>query len=1170
MLVERYVEAVKSGVGVEEILCLTFTEKAALELKERIGARIGSEIEAGEKSSGIYLKALKNARNRMLEANISTIHSFCAQALREFPVEAGIDANFKVLEDFDSATLKEESCDRAIREALADERTSHGNSYSLLVRHGYKKTLGLLNDLLDNREKIEHIKVKGRRLLLEEATVVEHWHRLSKTIIRIVRENVKMKKGNLETEIDELEGALQNNGDVLFPLSGLLRRILTKDGSPRKRDVELVSQNSSETNLSVLGTVHQSLSNLSPNRKGISEYLLLLNTLLNLFEKSVEHYDRKKFLMSALDFDDLQIKTMHLLRENESVRAGLASKFKHIMVDEFQDTNFLQYDIFLKLINGFVGGAKLFVVGDPKQSIYRFRNAQVEVSYETEKQVSDLEDGVAISLLESFRMNEDLASFVNEVFRKAMVKDQVLDEVGLTSSIQTEYKPLVARRQKGGEPAVEIFLAGEDEHAESSGDESDKDPAMEQDVSELQARFVASRIREMVDRGETIKDVNLKETSREIRYGDIAVLMRSRTRLSAVEKALNEYGVRYSVTSGIGFYSVQEIFDLTNYLSFLLDNNADVSLLAVLRSPFFGISDEELFRASLFKGKTLFEKFQVFAESRDASDEVKYSVSVLKDEIQLAHRFTIPQLINRILERTGWLGAYRLSATGEQRIANMRKLLSIAREFEGRGFNNLYDFIERLKYLKITAREGQAAFEEGADVVKVMTVHAAKGLEFPVVILPFCDASTNRKGSLIVDDQVGILPFIKNEFPEELSIYRRFETQNEEAEITRLFYVACTRAMDRLILTTSAGKPGSRAATTFSRIISRSFDTSTVPETGFYNYPGGRARISTEIPEIKNKSYSENLKSENGRKEGEEENAGLFIEEIPADIDSEIYSATLLQTFRLCPTKYFLRYRLGMPAPDPGFRRPEIGGSLDEFDDSILSTVKGEIVHGVLHDVLASGVHDEAAIMAAAEDAIGSRFGDSLDKEVSSKLLKQVLLNSQNAIATLRSLTGSGKLHLEETITRRFGTDFLTGTLDLFVEDEKGFHVFDYKTNRLDKGFEKIYLDYEIQMKLYASLCSKLIPTMDRSESSQQNVFDVTIIFTREPGRYFTKDYSRKDIEEFESELNSMLNKIKSIGLPGGTYPSSDDKNLPTSMPHCSECEYFVGELKKECLFKRK
>lgn len=1173
VLTERYIEAVKSGVDVEQILCLTFTEKAALELKEKIGARFSSEIAARKNSGEGHLKTIRDARSKMLEANISTIHSFCSQVLREFPVEAGIDANFKVLENFDSATLKEEACDRAIREALAEERTSHGRAFNLLVRLGYKRTLALLVELLNSREKIEHIKIRGHKLLLKENVVREHWRSLSEAVVRIARENVRLRKGEPSAEIERIENSLKVDGDITSPLADLLQRVLTKEGAPRKREAEIIDGGtySRETALSILATAQKSLEDFSPNRKKVSDYFLLLQTLMDLFEKSVVHYDSKKVSMSALDFDDLQIKTMHLLRKNESVHFALTSRFKHIMVDEFQDTNFLQYDIFLNLIDNFSGEVKLFVVGDPKQSIYRFRNAQVEVSVQTEKEISGLENGTAVPLLQSFRMNSQLASFVNEVFTKAMTKDPLLDVVGFPSSVQTEYKPLIPQRPIGAEPTVEIFLAGGKRNMEATDKESGNDSSSGLTLSEQQALFIASRIKEMVDGKELLKDVKSVRLSqlgeinglneeRQIKYGDIAILLRSRSRLEILEKALNKKNVPYSVSSGIGFYSAQEIFDLTNYLTFLLDNNADISLLTVIRSPFFGISEDELFKASLCKGETFFEKFQSFSDSENASDEVKYAVSVLTDEIQLAHRFTIPQLINRILERTGWLGAYRMSVTGEQRIANMRKLLSIAREFEGRGFNNLYDFVERLKYLKDTAREGQAAVEETAEVVKIMTIHAAKGLEFPVVIVPFCDMKTYRQGSLIVNDQVGVLPFIRNEVPAELSLYQRFEKQNEQAEITRLFYVACTRARDKLILTTGPPKPDARGANSFAEILFKSLDISSPPESGYYEYPEGKIRVVAENLILRHEWKSEEQKRENEKPTQDASTGKVFLDPIPADIDGEIYSATLLQTFNLCPTKYFLKYRVGMPAS--GIRSSDSAGSLDDYDDSILSSVKGEIIHAVLHNLLAKEKHDEADIVKAAEQAIAGRFGNSLNEEETEKILSQVVRNSKNAIATLQGISKTGRLHLEETIARKFGSDYLTGTLDLLVEDENGFHVFDYKTNRLDKGTDKIYSDYEIQMKFYASLCSRL--------KSDQDYFDVTIIFTRESGKYLTKNYSRREIETFESNLGMIIRKIKAIEPVDGLYPPINDFTLPTSTPHCGECEYFVGALQSECLMKRR
>ena len=243
-----------------------------MELKEKIGARINSEIAAEGRSGGGHLKVLRNARSKMLEANISTIHSFCSQVLREFPVEAGIDANFKVLENFDSTTLKEESCDRAIREALAEERTNHGTAYSFLVRLGYKRTLTLLIDLLNCREKIEHLKIRRRGILMDEQTVREHWRNLTEAAIRIARENVKLKKGDFNAEINGIEASFETGGDVSGALASLVQKILTKDGTPRKREIAIVDGPTYpwETALSFLETVHGAMADfVSETKEGL-------------------------------------------------------------------------------------------------------------------------------------------------------------------------------------------------------------------------------------------------------------------------------------------------------------------------------------------------------------------------------------------------------------------------------------------------------------------------------------------------------------------------------------------------------------------------------------------------------------------------------------------------------------------------------------------------------------------------------------------------------------------------------------------------------------------------------------------------------------------------------------------------------------------------------------
>ena len=1162
VLVERYAAAVRSGARVEQILCLTFTEKAALELRQKIGERISSEYVSARQSGDPAAGPLAEARRNMLEANISTIHSFCSQVLREFPVEAEIDANFMVLEDFDASSLKEDACAEAVRDSLAEERTNtpglgKHSVHELLVRTGYARVISLLVDLLDNREKIEHARVSGKRIVLDEAALREHWFNIARGVADVIRLNVSARKGDFSREISALADATSGGSKSLAPLlmelKSSLSKILTKAGTPRKKEVAIESGStySGDEALSILQTPYLELKDVSDASiaKDAEGYFKTLNALVGLFTRSETYYAHKKYLMGALDFDDLQIMTLRLLTQSESVQKTLSSRFRHVMVDEFQDTNFLQYGMFMRLLDDLATDARLFVVGDPKQSIYRFRNAQVEVSNTAEKRLSGLTDGLSLPLSESFRMNADIAAFVNSIFAGVLKGTKVFEAAGFPSMTQTEYNALIARRPGGCSDPIELFVkekwGGQSEDSEEESGDADLSTV------DAQALFTAARIREMVDSKERIRSVKIGEKEREITFADIAVLLRTRAKLPLLEEAMTKYGIPYVVSAGIGFYSAQEIFDLTNYLTFLLDNDADIALLAVLRSPMFGISENELYAMSLMRERSLYDRLISFSCSAKAGDEVKYAASVLIVELQLAHRQTIPELINRILERTGWLGAYSLSPTADQRIANLRKLLGIAREFEGRGFNSLFDFVERIKYLKDTAREGQAPVDEAVEAVKIMTVHAAKGLEFPVVFVPFCDSISRRGSAMIINDQVGILPFVGDDVPAAFSLYKRFEMMNEQAEISRLFYVACTRAKDKLVLTTGT-KKSARSINSFTDILARSLDLSAVPEEGRFELDGLKIKVHRGIPDA---APPAKLLASEPLKLGE-----LFLDPVPADIDGEIYSATLLQTFRLCPTKFFLRYRLGMPAPDYAAGKAEAADSLDEYNDTILSTMKGQLVHAVLEQVVGSGDANDESIDAASARVVGSMPGSPVDEKSGTALAKLVAENARNAALTLREIGGEGKRYVEQTIMRRFGSDFLTGTLDLLIDDDKGFHIYDYKTNRLDKTQEEIYAGYEIQMKLYASLCANL--------KQGQKEFEVTIVFTREPGKYLRKVYTLEDLALFEAELADMLDKIKGMETTDGAFPPAD--LLPTVSSHCRECEYYSGEGVKGCVLGRK
>ncbi|MEN3039626.1 MAG: UvrD-helicase domain-containing protein, partial [Candidatus Kryptonium sp.] len=288
----------------------------------------------------------------------------------------------------------------------------------------------------------------------------------------------------------------------------------------------------------------------------------------------------------------------------DDVRKKLANQFRYIMIDEYQDTNHLQYEIVKKLINEFSGNTKLFVVGDDEQSIYGFRGSDVEVFSVTKNEIIE-RNGEEVPLSESFRLLKGIAAFVNAVFEKIMGEKISIYEV--------EHKPIVVGRDIDDDGIVELLVVKKDSTEKEEDDES------------VEANFVAQRILGLLEdeKAYVYKD-GLKK---KVEAGDIAVLIRNRNVLKPLESAFVKLGIPYIVSGGIGFYQTQEIYDFLNYLKFLVNTNDDVALVGILRSPFFAVSDREIFNISVYgEGSTFWEKVRNYV-SRDtkplASDKLK-------------------------------------------------------------------------------------------------------------------------------------------------------------------------------------------------------------------------------------------------------------------------------------------------------------------------------------------------------------------------------------------------------------------------------------------------------------------------------------------------------------------------------------------------------------------
>ncbi|MEE9584509.1 MAG: UvrD-helicase domain-containing protein, partial [Candidatus Brocadiales bacterium] len=557
--------------------------------------------------------------------------------------------------------------------------------------------------------------------------------------------------------------------------------------------------------------------------------------LLELAEK----YEEEKRSRSALDFSDLTEKAIQLLRTAPHVRLELREKFKYILVDEFQDTNRLQKT----LVDLLRSPGNLFVVGDARQSIYGFRDADLEVFLKYREEVAE-ESGAVIRMDENFRTRPEIIDFVNHVF------------MGIPrGKAPVGYSKLIAASRFGEkrDPSVELVL--------SKGANMDE-------ARRLEAIALARRIQDIVE-NEEVKITRLggpREGS-PISYGDIAVLLRTTADIKLYERALAELNIPFLVVRGRGLYNAREITDLVNFLK-VIDNPLDeIKLAAVLRSPFVGVSDECLFWLAHYSkdkngdGKEIFytlshadEIPEIEPHHRDRLLRFAEQLGLLRD---LKGRLPISAFMDAVIDKTGFDTRILALPSGRQKYANIRKIVELTRGFlEKRGFSGLGAFFRAISDLRVMEmREPEAPIDvERNDVLKLMTIHSAKGLEFPVVALADLSRDRrNRTGDLTFSKKTGLgfrtfNPVTRG--PEMTrSCYQIDEEQGQKdmEEMERVFYVALTRAEEHLLL---SGALGSRNKGGWLKALAENLDLSLesedMPESITFGGHGCKLRVITD------------------------------------------------------------------------------------------------------------------------------------------------------------------------------------------------------------------------------------------------------------------------------------------------------------------------------------
>jgi ATP-dependent helicase/nuclease subunit A len=726
VLVERFVRAVREdGIAPGRILAITFTERAAAELRGRVRVRL---LELGER------EAARDTEG----APIGTFHGFCARLLRLHALSAGLDPDFVILDEPGAARLRL----LAFRHALA----------ALLAETG--------------------MRAKGECLPASVET------------------GMRAKGECLPASV----------GDERLPDSAGTRReeaveLLAAYGPDRVRGMVLgvyAEQRSLGTSLPSLPQPKSS----DPAEQEAIRACALLGEVLQEFGRA---YSELKRARSALDFDDLELRARELLERHEGVRRMWAERLELLMVDEFQDTNRRQLALLELLEHG-----NLFTVGDELQSIYGFRHAEVEIFRERRRELGT--EGAALALVHNFRSRPPLIMAVNSVFGERF---------------GDAYTPLVAAREAGHEdgPLIELLLT--DKRAWSElGNRTQPTPPLARKVAGVlppatlwrhaEARLLAQRVAELVGTGQ-------------VAAGDVAVLLRAAGDLPVYERALEERGLRTLAAVG-SFWGHQQVGDLLMWLRALANPLDELALYSVLASPLVGLSSDGLARLALaaraagtgaWTAIVSAEGLGAECAGADGACLARFAERFAAERRDAPTRPIAELLLRAIalddLRPVGYERHVLSLAWGERRLANVHKLLRLARRFEAAEGRDLRGFLDHVEHSRTLAEGSEPHAPTGSepDAVRLMTVHAAKGLEFPVVCLADLGRACNSTPTdLLVDgERIGLrLANLDGSPPASCLDYEQLSEERrraQAAEEERIVYVAMTRARERLLLSGS-------------------------------------------------------------------------------------------------------------------------------------------------------------------------------------------------------------------------------------------------------------------------------------------------------------------------------------------------------------------------------
>ena len=783
VLAERILNLLRGGVRPGQIVAVTFTEAAAAELR----GRVTEVIEArAEDEGGVWRDVLAG----LPLMQVSTIHGLCVRVAREHPVESGAGLGFTVLDEDEARAWLDEHLSPVLAELPLE---------TLLLIPGKIRSEVLETLLQDPTAAQAALDVAVRRAAVDPAVrAAQAWEAVGAEWNAAVQ-CLSEVQGPAGDELENLRlAALQAACPAPLLGVGLLavRALLAQHKGTLGRGWTREAKSAVHAALGTLKSFAARGDLVGEAGDASQAHDAAILALHTIFGHVQRRFAELKAEQEVATFADLEVYADAALLFPE-VRSYYAARWTHLLIDEAQDTNPVQW----RLLSALAGeGVNLTVVGDEKQSIYAFRRADVEVFRAAQREVQ-ARGGQVVAMATSFRTHAALVEVINAYFENLMRGPD-------------ERRPTAAR--------FEVLSAHRPEHPFGEGEPSAEVHVIQgDDVAALraaEARHLTQRIQALLLTGPPVYDRTLRGT-RPLRLSDIALLFRVRSGMKACEDALAQAGLPYVVYGGRGLYDRPEVQDAVNLLQAVADPTSDVVLAATLRGPHAHLSDDTLL--DIAQGRQLGESFWDAAR-RSPRGEVRAAVKLLTELREASVALSASQLLSEADTRTGALLVHAAQPDGARRVENVRRFQALLRRWAQEGLRDVVSVAGHLTSLARLGAQEAEALSPHPDAVQLMTVHGSKGLEFPVVMV--VDALRQGGGpapSVRFDAELGValkLPLLDEVLPA-WSDLEAVARERDLSEAERVAYVAFTRAADLLILSVTAGE-GPKAQEKYEAFVS--------------------------------------------------------------------------------------------------------------------------------------------------------------------------------------------------------------------------------------------------------------------------------------------------------------------------------------------------------------